>query len=95
MHAGGADGFRKAVAYVLLFLLMVLWARAALAQDTAAQPEAVADRVAYVLDVQGPIGPATRDFVARSLETAAGARLPGALRRDPARGTWRLRCSLE
>ena len=71
MHAGGADGFRKAVGYVLLFMLMVLWAREALAQEAAEEPADIADRVAFVIDVQGPIGPATRDFVSRSLETAA------------------------
>ena len=71
MHAGGADGIRKAVGFVLLFMLMVLWAREALAQEPAAEPEAQADRVAFIIDIQGPIGPATRDFVSRSLETAA------------------------
>ena len=71
MHAGGADGFRKAVGYVLLFMLMVLWAREALAQEAAEEPADIADRVAFVIDVQGPIGPATRDFVSRSLATAA------------------------
>ncbi|HET6593429.1 MAG TPA: nodulation protein NfeD [Xanthomonadales bacterium] len=71
MHAGGADGIRKAVGFVLLFMLMVLWAREALAQEPAAEPEAQADRVALIIDIQGPIGPATRDFVSRSLETAA------------------------
>ena len=34
-------------------------------------PAGGADRVAIVLDVEGPIGPATRDFLTRSLETAA------------------------
>ena len=71
MHAGGADGIRKAVGYVLLFMLMALWAREALAQEAAEEPADIADRVAFVIDVQGPIGPATRDFVSRSLETAA------------------------
>ena len=60
MHAGGADGIRKAVGFVLLFMLMVLWAREALAQEPAAEPEAQADRVALIIDIQGPIGPATR-----------------------------------
>jgi len=73
MHAGGADVLRKAVGYLLLFMLMALWAREAVAQDPEAETEAgrPADRTAYILDVQGPIGPATRDFVSRSLETAA------------------------
>ena len=43
-------------------------------------PAAGADRAAIVLDVQGPIGPATRDFITRSLETAATR---GRARRHP------------
>jgi membrane-bound serine protease (ClpP class) len=73
MHAGSADGFRKAAGYLLLFMLMALWAREAVGQEPETQAEAAppVDRTAYVLDVQGPIGPATRDFVSRSLKTAA------------------------
>jgi len=73
MHAGGADVFRKAVGYLLLFMLITLWAREAVGQELEAETEAErpGDRTAYILDVQGPIGPATRDFVSRSLETAA------------------------
>ena len=72
MHANGADGMmRKAVAYVLLIMLMALWARSAAAQELEGTTEGETERTAFVLDVQGPIGPATRDFVSRSLETAA------------------------
>jgi len=71
MHAGGADGIRKAAVWLLLLMLMVLWAREAVAQEEEAATEVAADRTAFVLDVQGPIGPATRDFISRSLETAA------------------------
>jgi membrane-bound serine protease (ClpP class) len=39
--------------------------------DGSKPPAAGADRAVIVLDVQGPIGPATRDFITRSLETAA------------------------
>ncbi len=71
MHAGGADGIRKAVGFLLLLMLMVLWAREAVAQETDVAADSAAGRLAFVLDVQGPIGPATRDFVSRSLKTAA------------------------
>jgi len=71
MHLGGADGIRKAVVYLLLFMLVVLWAREAVAQQPETAAGQAAGRTAYILDVQGPIGPATRDFVSRSLETAA------------------------
>lgn len=73
MHAGSADGFRKAAGYLLLVLLMAFWAREAVGQEPETQADAAppVDRTAYVLDIQGPIGPATRDFVSRSLKTAA------------------------
>ena len=72
MHAGGVEGMlKKAVGYLLLIMLMALWAREAVAQDPEAVAADEADRVALILDIQGPIGPATRDFVSRSLERAA------------------------
>jgi membrane-bound serine protease (ClpP class) len=60
---------KKAGMYVLLIILMVLWARDASGQEADTEP--APERQAVVLDVQGPIGPATRDFLTRSLETAA------------------------
>jgi len=74
MHAGGAMGlYRKATAFALLALLVLLWARGVGGQDPEA-PEAAppaTDRTVFLLDVDGAIGPATRDFLTRSLETAA------------------------
>jgi membrane-bound serine protease (ClpP class) len=72
VQASGAEAMmKKAVAYLLLVILMVFWARTAAAQEPEVAMEGEAERTAIVLDVQGPIGPATRDFVSRSLETAA------------------------
>ncbi|HSM19758.1 MAG TPA: nodulation protein NfeD, partial [Hyphomicrobiales bacterium] len=74
MHAGGALGlYKKAAAFLLLVLLALLWARDVGGQE-GAEPEATSpatDRRVFVLDVAGAIGPATRDFLTRSLETAA------------------------
>ncbi len=66
------SSFRRTVALLLLLLVAMLCA-----QDVRGQEPAVgvaadhSDRIAIVLDLEGPIGPATRDFLIRSLETAA------------------------
>jgi len=74
MHAGGAMGlYKKAMAFLLLALLTLLWAREVGGQEPEA-PEAAppaTERTVFLLDVDGAIGPATRDFLSRSLETAA------------------------
>ena len=72
MYADGAGMLiRKAGLYLLLILLMALWARDAGGEDALETDTPAADRQAVLLDIQGPIGPATRDFVERSLEKAA------------------------
>ncbi len=72
MYAGGAAMVMKkaAMIFVLLFLLF-LWAGDARGQDPQSPAENTPTQLAVVLDVQGPIGPATRDFIERSLEIAA------------------------
>jgi membrane-bound serine protease (ClpP class) len=72
VHADGAGLLmKKAGMYLLLIILMALWARDAGGEDPQESAHPTADRQAIVLDIQGPIGPATRDFLVRSLETAA------------------------
>jgi membrane-bound serine protease (ClpP class) len=72
VHSAGADGsVKKAAVVLVLLLLVILWAREASGEETGAAPEPEAERVAIVLDVEGPIGPATRDFLTRSFDKAA------------------------
>jgi membrane-bound serine protease (ClpP class) len=65
---------KKVWPYLLLILIVMLWARSAAGQqeqiESDAAEESTPARQAIVLDVQGPIGPATRDFLTRSLEKA-------------------------
>jgi membrane-bound serine protease (ClpP class) len=62
---------KKIWVFALIMVLLAMWARVATGQDADGDSEPVGDGLALVIDVQGPIGPATRDFVSRSLETAA------------------------
>jgi len=59
-----------AVTCFAFLLLLFMWAGNASGQSAQTLPENSAERVALVLDVQGPIGPSTRDFLSRSLESA-------------------------
>ena len=71
-RTGAAPVVPKAVrlnrCLALTALALLGWAGLAQAQSEAAGLEA---GTAVVIDVQGPIGPATRDFVTRSIDTAA------------------------
>ena len=72
MHAVSAKGLAvKAAVFVAVLVLAMLWVRSAAAQEAEEQEAEESGRIAIVLDVEGPIGPATRDFLTRSLEKAA------------------------
>ena len=62
---------KKTWMYLLLVLIVVLWARTTDGQPSAAEIGNEKAGLALVLDIQGPIGPATRDFLSRSLDQAA------------------------
>ncbi len=68
---GSEMSLKKAIVLLLVIVFTILWARGVFGADSAAEPEAKPDRQALILDLKGPIGPATRDFVTRSLELAA------------------------
>jgi len=71
VHLGGGEVLmKKAGLYLLVVIIMVLWARDVHGQEPLLTSDNQPVRLAIVLDVQGPIGPATRDFITRSIETA-------------------------
>lgn len=71
MHTDSAGLLmKKAGAYLLLIVLMSLWAREAGGEQSVEPELPEPGRQAIVIDVVGPIGPATRDFVVRSIENA-------------------------
>jgi len=64
---------KKTLVWLFMVFLVVLWTRGLGGQTTQAETGDAhgLPRQALVLDVQGPIGPATRDFIDRSLKVAA------------------------
>jgi len=72
VHADGTGLLmKKAGIFLLLIIFMALWAREASGEISQDAGEPAPGRQAIVLDILGPIGPATRDFVDRSLQKAA------------------------
>lgn len=72
MHAGGTGlMMKKAGWFFLVAVIMLLWARDVRGQESPLTIPGQPERMAMVLDVQGPIGPATRDYITRSLDDAA------------------------
>lgn len=61
----------KSTIFLLLVLALIQWAGIAAGQATPASDANQSDGIAMVLDIKGPIGPSTRDFVTRSLEHAS------------------------
>ena len=71
MHLGGTVlMMKKAGWFLLVVLIMGLWVNGSRGSEPPIEHEGQIDRKAIVLDVQGPIGPATRDYILRSLEKA-------------------------
>jgi len=72
MYAGGETVFRKAVAILLLLMLALFWAREAAGQPDAGETAVAPGRHVVLLDIDGPIGPATRDYLSRAMAQASG-----------------------
>ena len=68
MHA---QTVKKAWLYLAAIVLLLAWARSVGSQETQQPTERPQEQRALVLDVAGPIGPATRDFITRSIDHAA------------------------
>ena len=62
---------KKGLLFFFALLALLLWARSVGGQPPRDIIEHRGGRLAFVIDAEGPIGPATRDFITRSIEEAA------------------------
>jgi membrane-bound serine protease (ClpP class) len=62
---------KKGLLFFFALLALLLWARSVGGQQPRDIIEHRGGRLAFVIDAEGPIGPATRDFITRSIEEAA------------------------
>jgi membrane-bound serine protease (ClpP class) len=66
-----AQTVKKAWLYLAAIVLLLAWARSVGSQEPQQPEQRPQGQRALVLDVAGPIGPATRDFITRSIDRAA------------------------
>ena len=68
MHA---QTIKKAWLFLATIVFLLAWARSTDSQELQGDREGPQEQRVIVIDVAGPIGPATRDFITRSLEHSA------------------------
>jgi membrane-bound serine protease (ClpP class) len=69
-----ASTVKKLGLFLLVIIIVLAWARSVGGQSVPEAIDSQAGQRALLLDVEGPIGPATRDFITRSIDKAAETR---------------------
>lgn len=64
---------KKVWVFLAVVVLLLAWVRSAGSQEPLEFADPVQGQRAFVLDIEGPIGPATRDFITRSIDRASAS----------------------